>query len=56
MQVVSELVEIENNGHITTEYVEERLKELNISPLRWAVVNVHDKMITVSVANIKEKN
>ena len=54
MQVVSELVEIENNGQVTTEYIEQELTKLNINPLRWAIVYVGDKIIRVSVANLKE--
>ena len=53
MQVVSNIVEIENNGQITTEYIENELTKLNINPLRWAVVFVGDKILKVSVANIK---
>ena len=54
MQVVSELVEIKNNGQPTTEYIEQELTKLNINPLRWAIVYVGDKIIRVSVANLKE--
>jgi len=54
MQVVSELVEIEKNSQITTEYIEQELTKLNINPLRWAIVDVGDKMIKVSVANFKD--
>lgn len=54
MQVVSELVEIKNNGQPTTEYIEQELTKLNINPLRWAIVDVNDKMYKVSVANLKE--
>lgn len=54
MQVVSELVEIKNNGQPTTEYIEQELTKLNINPLRWAVVHVSDKIYKVSVANFKE--
>ena len=54
MQVVSELVEIKNNGLPTTEYIEEELRTRNINPLRWAIVNVSDTMYTVSAANLKE--
>lgn len=54
MEVVSELVEIENNGQPTTEYIEQELTKLNINPLRWAIVDVNDKMYKVSVANLKE--
>ena len=54
MQVISELVKIPNNGNPTTEYIEKELTKLNINPLRWAIVNVSDKMFTVSVANLKK--
>lgn len=54
MQIVSELIDIPNNGNPSTEYIEKELTKRNIKPLRWAVVHVHDKMYTVSVANLKE--
>lgn len=54
MQIVSELIDIPNNGNPSTEYIEKELTKRNIKPLRWAVVNVDDKMYTVSVANLKE--
>lgn len=53
MQVEALLIEIPNNGSPTTEYIEFELIKRNINPLRWAVVNVSDKMYTVSVANLK---
>ena len=55
MQVISELIKIPNNGNITTEYIEQELTKLNINPLRWAVVNVSDKMYEVSVAKLISK-
>ncbi len=54
MQIISELIEIPNNGTPSTEYIESELTKRNINPLRWAVVHVSDKMYTVSVANLKE--
>lgn len=54
MQIVSELIDIPNNGNPSTEYIEKELTKRNIKPLRWAVVHVYDKMYTVSVANLKE--
>ena len=53
MQVVSELVEIPNNGRPTVEFIEAELTKRNISPLRWAIVSVSDTIYTVSVANLK---
>ena len=52
MEVVSELVEIENTGKPSVEYIESELTKRNINPLRWAVVNVSDKILTISVANL----
>ena len=54
MQVESVLVEIPNNNNPSTEYIESELTKLNITPLRWAIVHVSDKIYTVSVANLKE--
>jgi len=54
MQVKSELVEIKNNGQPTTEYIEQELTKRNINPLRWAIVDINDKIYTISVANLKE--
>ena len=54
MQIVSELIDIPNNGSPSTEYIEKELTKRNIKPLRWAVVHVDDKLYTVSVANLKE--
>lgn len=54
MQVVSELIEIPNNGIASVEYIEQELTKRNINPLRWAIVHVDDKIYTVSVANLKE--
>ena len=54
MQVESQLIEIPNKGQPTTEYIEAELSKQNINPLRWAVVDVSDKMYTISVANLQE--
>jgi len=54
MQVKSILAKVKNNGKITTEYIENELKKQNINPLRWAVVEVDDKMLTISAADLKE--
>lgn len=54
MQVISELIEIPNTLNPSVEYIENELTKRNINPLRWAIVNVSDKIYTVSVANLKE--
>ena len=55
MQAESLLVEIPNNGKLTTEYIESELINRNINPLRWAIVHVSDTIYSVSVTNLKEK-
>jgi len=54
MEVVSELVDIKNNHQPSVEYIENELIKRNINPLRWAIVDVSDKILTVNVANLKE--
>ena len=54
MQVISELIEIKNNGYPSSEYIEFEFTKRNINPLRWAIVYVSDKIYKVSVANLKE--
>ena len=54
MQVISELVNIKIIDNLSTEYIENELTKRNITPLRWAIVFVSDKICTVSVANLKE--
>ena len=54
MRVESKLISIKNNDNISTEYVESELQKLNINPLRWAVVDVNDKIFKISVADLKE--
>ena len=52
MEIVSKLVDIDKIDNISIEYIEKELTKLNINPLRWAVVNVGDKILTVSVADV----
>lgn len=54
MRVESEIVKIPGNKSASVEYIEDELTKRNINPLRWAIVNVDDKIYTVSVANLKE--
>lgn len=50
MSIVSEILNIKNNGNPTTEYVEEELKKLGIIPLRWAIVKIGNDFFTINVA------
>ena len=45
MQIVSELIDIPNNGNPSTEYIEKELTKRNIKPLRWAVVHVDIQLV-----------
>lgn len=54
MQAESLLIEIQDNGNPTTEYIETELKKLGINPIRWAIVGICNKMYTISVTNLKE--
>jgi len=50
MQVISELIEIENLGNFSTEFVENTLIKKKINPLRWAIVDISEEMISINVS------
>lgn len=50
MQIVSETVNIPNNGNPDTEYVLSELKKKNIIPLRWAIVKISNDFFTINCA------
>ncbi|MBR3889293.1 hypothetical protein IKJ53_02135 [bacterium] len=50
MSIVSEIINIKNNGNPTTEYVEAELKKQGITPLRWAIVKIGNDFFTINVA------
>ena len=50
MSIVSEIINIKNNGNPTTEYVEAELKKRGIIPLRWAIVKIGNDFFTINVA------
>jgi hypothetical protein len=54
MQIVSEIVNIPNNGNPTTEYVLSELKKMGITPLRWAIVKITNETYTVNCAYDKD--
>ena len=54
MKVVSSIAKIANDGYLTTEYIESELTKLNINPLRWAIVDVDDKIISISIADLQK--
>jgi hypothetical protein len=48
MQIVSKSLKIKRIDDISTEYIENELKCLNIELLRWAVVDFDEEFLTVS--------
>ena len=51
--ITSNLVEIPNTEHITTEYIESELKKRDFLPLRWALVHSNSEKLTISVSSEK---
>lgn len=39
MDIISKLVEIETEMPVENDFIEEKLNEMGISPLRWAIVD-----------------
>ena len=50
MEIISKLVEIEANLPVDNELIEAKLNEMDIYPLRWAIVNVNGNILTISLA------
>lgn len=50
MEITSKLVEIEAELPVDNKFIEAKLKEMGIEPLRWAVVNVKGNTLTISLA------
>lgn len=51
MEIVSKLVEIEANLPVDNDCIEAKLAEMNIFPLRWAIVDVTQKGLIISLAH-----
>lgn len=50
MEIVSKLVRIEANLPVSNDFIELKLKETGIEPLRWAVVKVENNALIISLA------
>lgn len=50
MEIISQLVKIEANLPVSNDFIEAKLAEMNIKPLRWAIVKVEKNILTVSLA------
>ncbi len=50
MQIISEIIDIPNNGNPSTEYIENELLKKGIKPLRWAIVKISKNFFTINCA------
>ena len=50
MPIFTDEIKIACAGELSSSYVEAKIKEFGILPLRWAIVNVDENFLTVSVA------
>lgn len=50
MNVVSKIVDLDIDSPLTTEVIENKLNEMGIEPLRWAIVKVNGTRVTISLA------
>lgn len=50
MQIISKLIKIEATLPADSEFIEQKLKEMGIEPLRWAIVGVDGNTLTISLA------
>lgn len=48
--ILSDCVKIKNIKNLSTDYVESELKKQGIVPLRWAITDVDDVTLTISLA------
>ncbi|MCD8377608.1 MAG: hypothetical protein LUB59_02335 [Candidatus Gastranaerophilales bacterium] len=50
MEIISEIINIKNNGAPDTGYIESELKALGINPLRWSIVKISKDFFTINTA------
>lgn len=50
MEIISKLVDVKIELPIDNELIEQKLKEMGIIPLRWAIVKVNNDLLTISLA------
>lgn len=50
MEIISKLVEIEAQAPFDNEFIEAKLTQMGITPLRWAIVAVNGNTLTISLA------
>ncbi len=52
--IISDSINIKYVENISTEYIESELKKQNIEPIRWAITEINEKEITISLAYERE--
>lgn len=50
MEITSKLIEIKADLPIDNIFIEKKLAEMGVVPLRWAVVGVRGNILTISLA------
>lgn len=50
MEIISKLVKIEAHKPFDNDFIENKLKDMGINPLRWAIVKYEDNILTISLA------
>lgn len=50
MEIVSKLVNIEAELPLDNAFIEKKLYEIGIEPLRWAIVSIDNNVLTISLA------
>jgi hypothetical protein len=50
MEIISKLVEIEASLPVDNNFIEAKLKEMGIEPLRWAIVKINGNILTINIA------
>ena len=48
--IISQDIKISKTDNLTNDYIETELQKMEISPLRWAIVDVSEIAYTVSVS------
>ncbi len=50
MAILTDEIKIARIGKLSSSYIEAKIVELGFLPLRWAIVNVDENFLTVSVS------
>lgn len=50
MQIISKSIEIKAKLPVDNDFIEARLAEMGIKPVRWAITKVEGEILTISLA------